>query len=61
MAPRDPKIQLASDEDSLTLDRAQRREILRKLERLERVEEEFRRTRYNGSEYRSLWRPRVIP
>lgn len=45
VAARDPKIQLASDEDSLTLDRAQRREILRKLERLERVEEEFRQTR----------------
>ncbi|EQD72681.1 transposase, partial [mine drainage metagenome] len=45
MLARDLKIELASDEDSLTLDREQRREILRKLERLEKLEEEFRRTR----------------
>ncbi len=45
MAARDLKVELASDEDSLTLDREQRREILRKLERLEKLEEEFRRAR----------------
>jgi transposase len=45
VAARDLKIELASEEDSLTLDREQRREILRKLERLEKLEEEVRQTR----------------
>ena len=45
MTARDLKLQLATDEDSLTLDREQRREIQRKLERLERAEEELRQAR----------------
>jgi transposase len=45
VAARDLKIELASEEDSLTLDREQRREILHKLEWLEKLEEEVRQTR----------------
>jgi transposase len=45
MAARDLPLHLASDEDSLVLDREQRREILRKFERLKQAEEELRQAR----------------
>jgi transposase len=45
VAARDLPLRLASDEDSLVLDREQRREILRKFERLKQAEEELRQAR----------------
>lgn len=55
MAPRDLLVRLTLDEEPLTLEREQRRELLRKLERMEELEWGFagpeRRT--GGSRKRS--------